>query len=249
MFKRFWIFIIILVLSLSVFPSISLASAEYNAKDTFENYRNADYTGINQYNNSVIRVVIGREFGTGFLVSDGTDMKIITVAHILQHSNGVYGGNVTYQFSYRLSDNTVLWSRLYPASIYRIDTRKDVAVLTINNQQEDNWLIEAIGKPLIMVDKTFSKGEKVSGYGYPLPLAEPKVYEGTFIKNLTYTEVDTFGIKRQLIGIEFAMLAKPGDSGGPLVNSDGYVVGVVCSSDSNVTCAVTIEDVLNLLDN
>ena len=101
-----------------------------------------------------------------------------------------------------------------------------------------------------MVDKIFSKNEQVVGYGYPLPLAEPKAYKGTFIKNLTYTEVDTFGIKRRLTGIEFAMSAKSGDSGGPLVDNNGWVVGMECSANQNegITCSVTIGDVLGLLD-
>jgi S1-C subfamily serine protease len=138
--------------------------------------------------------------GTGFFVTK--DGFFVTAHHVI---NGAKTIKVR-----------TIGGKLYDASVVKIDSNNDLAVLKINGK---NFL------PLpIKSSQKIRRGLNVFAIGFPQVFfqgIEPKVTDG-IISSLT-------GIADDVTTFQISNPIQPGNSGGPLFTLDGNVVGIVNS--------------------
>lgn len=141
-----------------------------------------------------------KSYGSGFLISN--DGKILTAAHVVSDP-----ASVTVKLS---NGNKV------KASVIKMDTRRDVALLQIKN------LSKAAGlKPLVLSDSLVKEGQPVlvMGGAFGLPVSS---------SSGIISAVDVKLSKRNKHSVVLTDAAtNPGSSGGPLIDENGLVIGLI----------------------
>jgi V8-like Glu-specific endopeptidase len=212
-----------------------------------ENLNESDFTGVNQYRNSIVKTIAFDKgnigcYGTGFFVSED---KVVTAAHNLQLRDGIYVGNFKIQFSFQQADETV-YSKFYTCQVLVLNPKEDIAIGTIKDCQ-----FKPIVKPLCFSVKKLNTNDPISCYGYPTDQNFIKT-SGTFSCLKDTSAKDIFGntllIKNSLkcdISIDH------GNSGSPLIDNDGFVVGMISSScfKNHTAYAIDIAKILSMLTN
>jgi S1-C subfamily serine protease len=139
-----------------------------------------------------------RQTGTGFFISKTG--HILTAAHVVEGSSSI---KVVYN------------TQKYQAELIAKDVHNDVAILKINNKQENPFLTFA--------NKKVSQGDKVSTFGYPLTSIDG-VDDVKFVSG----DVGSLrGIDNDFRHIRLNLLVSPGQSGGPLLDSKNNVIGII----------------------
>ena len=144
----------------------------------------------------VVRVVIGANWGSGFIVD--ADGHILTSAHVI--SGGASAITVLLDDGTELSAQALAW-----------DLEKDIALLKIDPE----------GLPLSPLPFADSarEGEEVIALGYPIdPNGALTVTKGIVSSLRDYAGAASY--------IQTDAAINPGNSGGPLLNRGGEVVGM-----------------------
>lgn len=218
-----------------------------------EDYGDFDFTGINQYKNTVVKIFVDTNNKGYFIVGSGffiNDTEIITAAHLLEVKNGVYGGEISIRFSYKKDDGVNIYSDRYHCEIVGIDPKNDVSKIKIDVLDDDmsNW-IKSINEPLIPTNIPLEYGEKISYCGY----SERSGFvscDGSYFKSQTFYPNSFYNNQMVLNGFSTTgILATKGMSGGPAINSDGQLVGMISAGDyeGNKTYFVGSNDIFYLL--
>ena len=138
--------------------------------------------------------------GTGFFVSPNG--LLVTAAHVVQGASGVW-----------VSVKDDIW----PASVVKLDSANDVAVLRVDAPGPMPFLTLADSATVRM-------GTDVFTVGFPniqIQGVSPKLTRGE-ISSMT-------GIQDDPRFFQISVPVQPGNSGGPLLNLHGRVVGIVVS--------------------
>lgn len=212
-----------------------------------ETLSHLNFTGVNQYRNSVVKVCIhdeknGDSYGTGFFISNN---KIITTAHCLQIKNGVYIGNFTIQFSYQQTNGSTVYSKEYECQVDLFDPGKDIATGIVT----DRWPL-SISQPLNLSLEELSENQKIICCGFP----DAKDFvstTGTFSELEDVNIQDNFKNTRSLKNCpKFKIITKPGNSGSPLITDNNNVVGVVFGNNpiKNTASSISMVDIFFILN-
>jgi len=233
--------------STTITPTTFITSSSTNIDTnpsivTLENLSDLDFTGVNKFRNSVVKISILNQkntnlYGTGFFISDN---KIITTAHCLQVKDGVYIGSFNIQFSYQQTDGTIIYSKYYQCQVDLLDPEKDIAIGIANN----NWVL-LISQPLNLSQKKVDKNQTVTCCGYP-GANDFVSTTGTFSNLEDISVQDKFKNIRSIKNtLHCEIVIKPGNSGGPLITDTNQVVGVICGSNpiKNTASAINMLDV------
>jgi S1-C subfamily serine protease len=160
--------------------------------------RNQQYQGslINEVKSKIPNGVTVISGGSGFLI----DPKgfIITNAHVIKGTAAV------------VVDSK---GREYNASIVHIDTKKDLAILKIND--EDFSPLKSL--PYSIGKSNADLGDEIFTLGYP---RNDIVYGVGYLASKT-------GFNGDSLSYQIQISANPGNSGGPVLNNNGEVIGVL----------------------
>lgn len=254
MFKRrFGLFVVVftLVVCMLTQSSYSVMSEGIDSR-RMENYSNFDFTGVNQYKNTVVKIFVDTNNNGYFIVGSGffiNDTEIITAAHLLEVKNGVYGGEISIRFSYQKDDGVNIYSDKYHCEIVCINPKKDISKIKIDVLDDDmsNW-IKSINEPLTPTNVPLVYGEKIFYCGYSQGSGFVSC-DGFYLKSQTFYPDNFYNDQMILNGFSTTgILATKGMSGGPAINSDGKLVGMISAGDfeGNNTYFVGSYDIFNL---
>ena len=180
----------------TVTAATTLADTPFNAT-TVKNYAVL-------WNNGVVVVLVGQQYGTGWWVSDH---YLVTAAHV-----------VNYQSNIKVTLVHVDW--VSTGVVVYVDNAHDVAVIRADGRPANQYVFSlALSMP--------NQGTQIYVIGYPFELykitgdikvmsANPRVTQG--IISWIYPDKKIF---------EFSAPTDAGNSGGPIVTYDGAVVGLV----------------------
>ena len=168
---------------------------------------------IARIKDSVVKIKSSSGSGSGVIVGkfeNSNDQKgyyIITNAHVVESSNMQSSSIVT------LNDGTE-----YKSILCGIDTRSDIAVLQIvENQKELNCAVWANENNQLLV------GEEIIVIGYPLGVLDNTVTNGYL--SAVNTSLSISGVEMNLLQLDATV--NPGNSGGGLFNRYGELIGIV----------------------
>jgi S1-C subfamily serine protease len=160
--------------------------------------RNQQYQGslINEVKSKIPTGVTVISGGSGFLI----DAKgyIITNAHVLKGTAAVVVDSKGNEFT---------------ASIVHIDTKKDLAILKIN----DDEFTPLKSLPYSIGKTNADLGDEIFTLGYP---RNDIVYGVGYLASKT-------GFNGDSLSYQIQISANPGNSGGPVLNNNGEVIGVL----------------------
>lgn len=184
--------------------------------------RNQQYQGslINEVKSKIPSGVTIVSGGSGFLI----DPKgfIITNAHVLKGTAAV------------VVDNK---GKEYTASIVHIDTKKDLAILKIND--EDFTPLKSL--PYSIGKSNADLGDEIFTLGYP---RNDIVYGVGYLASKT-------GFNGDSLSYQIQISANPGNSGGPVLNNNGEVIGVLSTRQAQadgVTFAVKSKNIFECVN-
>jgi len=179
-------------------PGVNGNQIQQLSKDIEIIKRNQQYQGslINEVKSKIPNGVTVISGGSGFLI----DPKgfIITNAHVLKGTAAV------------VVDNK---GREYTAAIVHIDTKKDLAILKIND--EDFTPLKSL--PYSIGKSNADLGDEIFTLGYP---RNDIVYGVGYLASKT-------GFNGDSLSYQIQISANPGNSGGPVLNNNGEVIGVL----------------------
>jgi len=219
---------------------------EFPQKDSLESFKDLDFTGNNQYQNSIVKVIVpmGNDLlcETGFFISN---YNIITTAHGLQIKDGTYDCNPMIQFYYQETDGTTIPSKMYKCQIHTINLEKDIAIGTVN----DNWVL-SVAKPLVLSEKTPTRNDCIDCYGYPNNNIDLIKISGNLINHDNISVRDNFNNNLFVTdSLKCNLPIDHGNSGSPLINNEGSVVGIVFAGNlkNHTAYAIKTSDILFVL--
>jgi serine protease Do len=161
---------------------------------------------------SVVQVRPGEAGGAGIVLSRGGEQVVVTNAHVAQGRPG--------ERIHVLSHGRVA----YPALIERVDSRRDLALLTLQAR-----FVSAMGNPspaILRDTSTLRPGHLLIAVGHPFGLANA-VTAGVVHSVGPIPAELALAIDRQgLTWIQADIRLSPGNSGGPLCDVEGRVVGI-----------------------
>ncbi|TMB56604.1 MAG: trypsin-like serine protease [Chloroflexi bacterium] len=195
-------------------PSASSLPTGSNVSDVHIDESSAVITAVNKVMPAVVTItsrssggVLGGANGVGSGLIFDSGGWILTNKHVVQGAD---------QIEVTLND-----TRVFPATIYGIDTLTDLAIIKVDatnlpaapigssDKLEVGQLAIAIGNPLGTFENTVTTGV-VSGLGRQIQAGDTAQTSSEQLNNLIQTDA----------------AINPGNSGGPLVNSAGQVIGI-----------------------
>jgi serine protease Do len=195
-------------------PSTSSLPTGSNVSDVHIDESSAVITAVNKVMPAVVTItsrsnggVLGGANGVGSGLIFDPRGWILTNKHVVQGAD---------QIEVTLND-----TRVFPATIYGIDTLTDLAIIKVDatdlpsapigssDKLEVGQLAIAIGNPLGTFENTVTTGV-VSGLGRQIQAGDAAQTSSEQLNNLIQTDA----------------AINPGNSGGPLVNSAGQVIGI-----------------------
>lgn len=185
-------------------PAVVFVANQYNS---FDDYFGSDFESFECLRPFYEALWPPRQFhGSGFIISP--EGHVVTSAHVVEEASSTYVALVDHEV------------RILKAEVLGIDSRTDIAVLKLINEDEKySFPYLKFGDS----DKT-KIGEEIAVIGNPLTSAlESTVTTGVLSGR---SRRGCFGMKvEEFLQTDAAI--NPGNSGGPMINSSGEVIGIV----------------------
>jgi hypothetical protein len=166
----------------------------------------------------------GVSFADG--VSTGSGFFLTHLGHVVTNHHVVAGADALF-----VKDSL---GNTYPATLMRVDTANDLAILKVNGRFSAIPVARSSG---------IRRGDPVFTMGFP-----NTGLQGMSIKLTDGTISSLSGIQDEPNSFQISVPIQPGNSGGPLVSRDGRVVGIVVaklSANAAVKSGSTIPEVVN----
>jgi serine protease Do len=178
---------------------------------------------------SVVQVRPGEAGGAGVVLSRGGEPVVVTNAHV---ARGRAGEGIQV-----VSHDRVV----YPALIERMDTRRDLALLTFQPR-----LVGGAGNPspaTLGDASTLRPGHLLIAVGHPFGLANAVTAGVVQSVGPIAAELERAIGRQGLSWIQADISLAPGNSGGPLCDVEGRVVGINTMVAGGLALAIPVAEI------